>query len=445
MTNRAFYALALALFLAAAYAAPTLGQQGAAPGAPGQGRAGGPGGQGGPGGRGGRGAVTLAEGPGRDAVQTTCSRCHGLNLIANSAGYTKAGWQDRIATMVALPAAELETISTYLAAHYPLKDAPGAVLLSGPAHVTIKEWMIPTLGSRPHDSYGARDGSVWWTGMFVSKMGRLDPRTGEMREFDLPQGTQPHGLAEDKDGNIWYTGIQKGVIGKLDPRTGQAREYPLNEPGARGPHTPIYSEATGNLFFTLQSGHVGRINTTGGEMVIMKTPSDNTYPYGIRLNSQGVPWYVDFRGNRIGSVDPRTMEIREFTLPNADSRPRRLTIMADDTIFYTDFPRGMLGHFDPKTGQVKEWMSPSGPESEPYGITRIGNIVWYSESGVRPNTIVRFDPATEKFQTWAIPSGGGVLRHFEAAQDGRSIVTANSGVNKIGVIEIGTLSANRSN
>jgi virginiamycin B lyase len=186
------------------------------------------------------------------------------------------------------------------------------------------------------------------------------------------------------------------------------------------------------------------LNTATGEMMIGKTPSDNTYPYGIRLDSQGVPWYVDFRGNRIGTVDPRTLTIKEFTLPHTGARPRRLTILADDTIYYTDFPRGMLGRFDPKTGQVKEWLSPGGPESEPYAITAIGTVVWYSESGVRPNTMVRFDTRTEKFQTFAIPSGGGVLRHFEATRDG-NIATANSGVNKIGLVEIGTLTTNRVN
>jgi virginiamycin B lyase len=85
-----------------------------------------------------------------------------------------------------------------------------------------------------------------------------------------------------------------------------------------------------------------------------------------------------------------------------------------------------------------------GKESEPYAITQIDNVIWYSESGVRPNTMVRFDPQTEKFQTFAIPSGGGVLRHFEATAQG-NIVTANSGVNKIGLVEIGTLSSNRTN
>jgi virginiamycin B lyase len=58
--------------------------------------------------------------------------------------------------------------------------------------------------------------------------------------------------------------------------------------------------------------------------------------------------------------------------------------------------------------------------------------------------MVRFDPRTEKFQTFAIPSSGGVLRHFESTAQG-SIVTANSGVNKIGLVEIGTLSSNRTN
>lgn len=418
MHHRLIVALAFVLLLVAALSPTTAGQ--------------------------GRGSVQLPDGPGRDQVQAACSRCHGVNLIAGSWGYSKDGWQDRIATMVTLPPAELNTISTYLAAHYPVKHAPGAVLLSGPATVTIKEWLAPTLGSRPHDSHAAADGSIWWTGQFANRLGRLDPRTGQMREFEVPAGSQPHGLAEDPQGNIWYTGIQKGVIGRLDPKTGQVREYPINQPGVRGPHTPILDKRTGNLFFTLQSGHVGRINTATGEITIAKTPTDNTYPYGIRLNSQGVPWYVDFRGNRVGTVDPATMTIKEFTLPNAEARPRRLTITPDDMIYYSDFARGMLGRFDPKTGQVKEWQSPGGPESEPYAITSINGIVWYSESGVRPNTMVRFDPQTEKFQTFAIPSGGGVLRHFEATRDG-NIATANSGVNKIGLVEIGSLAANRSN
>lgn len=434
MSLRAVLGGGLVVLVASALSVGVSGQQGTpgAAGAPGGGRQGGP------------PPVQLPEGPGRERVQATCTRCHGLNLVTTSWGYTKDGWQDRIATMVRLSPGELEVIASYLATHFPVKDAPGAVLLSGPATVAIKEWSAPTLGSRPHDSHAAKDGSIWWTGQYASKLGRLDPKTGAIREFDLPPNTQPHGLAEDTDGRIWYTGIQKNVIGRLDPKTGEVKEFPVAQPGVRGPHTPILDGKNRRMFFTLQSGHVGRIMLDTGEITIAKTPSDNTYPYGIRLDSRRVPWYVDFRGNRIGSVDPETMAIKEYQLPNAAARPRRLTITPDDIIWYSDFPRGMLGRFDPKTGQVKEYPSPGGPHSAPYAITTIGNLVWYSESGVRPNTMVRFDPATEKFQTFAIPSGGGVLRHFEATAGG-SIVTANSGVNKIGLVEIGSLSQNRTN
>ena len=66
----------------------------------------------------------------------------------------------------------------------------------------------------------------------------------------------------------------------------------------------------------------------------------------------------------------------------------------------------------------------------PYGIVYLKRAVWYSESGVRPNTLVRFDPATESFQTWAIPSGGGVVRNMMVTRDG-NIAMAESGVNRV--------------
>ncbi len=168
----------------------------------------------------------------------------------------------------------------------------------------------------------------------------------------------------------------------------------------------------------------------------MATPSSSTYPYGIVVSSEGVPWYVDFRGNRIGRVDPDTMAIREYTLPDPDARPRRIAITPDDVLWYTDYARGYLGRFDPVTGEVEELVSPGGPDSRPYGIAAVGNVVWYSESAVPPNTLVRFDSETERFQTWVIPSGGGVVRNMMATADG-NLVLACSGVNRVALVEVG--------
>ncbi|MBI3981799.1 MAG: hypothetical protein HY337_02730 [Gemmatimonadetes bacterium] len=224
-------------------------------------------------------------------------------------------------------------------------------------------------------------------------------------------------------------------MGKLDPRTGEVTEYPLPDGPSRGPHTPVFDQQ-GTLWFTLQSGMVGRLVPGTSELKVVTTPTSNTYPYGIQVNSKGVPWYVDFRGNRIGSVDPVTMEIREYPLPDPAARPRRIALTPDDVVWYTDHARGYLGRFDPRTGEVREWPSPGGRESRPYGIASIGSIIWYSESGVRPNTLVRFDPRTEQFQTWAIPSGGGVVRNMMATADGK-LVLACSGVNRVALVEIG--------
>jgi virginiamycin B lyase len=381
--------------------------------------------------------VQLPDGPGKALVEANCARCHALTLIPNSVGFSKQEWTELIASMVELPKNDADTVGAYLAQHYPQKpDAAKAVIIPGPVPVGIKEWMAPTLGQRPHDPLAARDGSIWWTGQFANRLGRVDPRSGAIKEYPLDTpNSGPHGLVEDRDGNIWYTGINVQEIGKLDPKSGAVTEYKIQDPQVRGPHTPIFDQK-GMLFFTTQSGHVGRLNPATGEMKIGKAPSENAYPYGIQVNSKGVPWYVDFRGNRVASVDPATMEIKEYPLPDPAARPRRIALTPDDAVWYTDHARGYLGRFDPRTSQVREWPSPGGKDSRPYGIASVGDVIWYSESTVKPNTIVRFDTKAEKFQTSVIPSGGGIVRNMMATREG-NLVLACSGVNRVALVEIG--------
>ena len=115
--------------------------------------------------------------------------------------------------------------------------------------------------------------------------------------------------------------------------------------------------------------------------------------------------------------------------------PSSFAIDAQDNVWYSDYARGYLGMLNPTTSEVKEWASPGGPGSQPYGIAVINGKIWYSEAGVQPNTVVVFDPATEKFQTWPIPSGGGVVRNVSVTKDG-NLAMALSGVNKIALVEI---------
>ena len=378
--------------------------------------------------------VELPAGDAKPLIEGVCVGCHQLSFITNSVGNSREDWSTLISTMIALPDQQLDTITTYLAANFPKKADSYPVVIDGPHNVSITEWMLPTRGSRPHDPIEAHDGSLWWTGQFANRLGRIDRETGELKEFplDVPN-SNPHGLDEDAEGNIWFTAVAERYVGKLDPSTGEVTEYYVPE-GTRGPHTPIFAQ-NGTLWFTMQSGHVGRVDPATGTVTAEKTPTDGTYPYGIQVNSKGEPWYVDFRGPRIGQVDPVTGKITEHELPNADSRPRRIALTPDDAVWYTDYPRGRLGRFDPKTGDVKEWMSPGGEKSRPYGIAAVGNVIWYVEAYARPNILVRFDTETEAFQSWVIPSGGGVVRHMVATPDG-DLVLACSAVNHVAYVDV---------
>ena len=61
----------------------------------------------------------LPDGAGKDVVQTQCTKCHALGLIANSGGFTRQGWEDLIGTMVMLPSDQKTQVSTYLAGEFP--------------------------------------------------------------------------------------------------------------------------------------------------------------------------------------------------------------------------------------------------------------------------------------------------------------------------------------
>jgi virginiamycin B lyase len=304
--------------------------------------------------------------------------------------------------------------------------------------VDIKEYEVPTPGSRPHDPAVGPDGALWYTGQGANKLGRLDPKTGKFKEYPLKTpNSGPHGLTADKTGNIWFTAISGGYVGKLDPKTGSITEYRPSDGTEIDPHTPIFDH-NGILWFTNEeTNYVGRLDPNTGKMSLTKSPTPHAIPYGIVVTKNNLPFFCEFGTNKIASIDPNTMKIREYNLPAAGARPRRIALAPDGTIYYTDFGRGYLGHFDPARGKLlEEWASPGGSESEPYGIaiTNDGEV-WYSESGATPNTLVRFDPKSESFSARPIPSGGGVVRNMVATPD-RKLYLACSGVNKVAVVDL---------
>jgi len=379
----------------------------------------------------------LPEGKGKEVVAATCNTCHPLMARVGS-GYTVKGWQTVMRMMTnqgaAVPADQAGLIMQYLIKTFPEKGKPAGVVVAGPVKVAFKSWQAPTPGSRPHDPLAASDGSLWYTGQMANVLGRVDSRAGKVKEYRLKTAhSGPHGLVEDKDGNIWYTGNTGALIGKLDPKTGTVTEYKIPDPNVHDPHTLMFDRSE-ILWFTVQNANrIGRLDPASGEIKLFTPPTNGARPYGMAVNSKGTVFFDEFGTNKIGSIDPKTLEIREYLLPDAASRPRRIAITGDDIVWYTDFARGYLGRLDPATGKVIEWQSPSGPRSEPYGISAINDVIWYSESNATPNMVVRFDPKTEKFQSWPIPGGGNIVRNTSVTRDG-NFVLANSLMNQVTLV-----------
>ncbi|PYR81639.1 MAG: hypothetical protein DMG18_15955, partial [Acidobacteria bacterium] len=220
----------------------------------------------------------LPDGRGKDLVERHCMRCHDAQKLAGpdgghwpafGPGKSPEEWQ-RVMTFMGtygltLTKEEVPIVTAYLTKALAGPARPTGVRMAGPIEATIREWKV-TPGTRPHDPAVAPDGAVWYTGQASSRLGRLDPSTGEVRNYPLrpdntklPYGVGPHGLVADKDGYIWYTGQQDGHLGKLDPKTGVVTKYKIPNPSAGGPHTPIFDQK-GTLWFTMQQGNmVGRL------------------------------------------------------------------------------------------------------------------------------------------------------------------------------------------
>jgi virginiamycin B lyase len=382
----------------------------------------------------------LPDGRGRQLVTDACFACHDARRILRSSGYTVDGWRELVGTMIDLSGSpdDRDALAGYLAKHFPPHTKLAPKLIAGKTQIEFKQWFVPTLGQRSRDPIEAADGKIWWAGQWGNMIGSINPFTGEMKEYELPDNAKPHTVTIDRGGHIWYTGNKNGTVGRLDPATGKITEFKMPNPSARDPHSAIF-DANGTLWFTLQhSNMIGRLNPATGAIKLVTPATPRAKPYGIKIDKDGAPWVACNGSNCLIKVDPVTMDLTEIKLPIPATTVRRLDIADDGMIWYVNSSQGRLGRYDPKTGAIKEWASPSGPKSHPYAIAVINGIVWYNESRRRPDALVRFDPKTENFQSWSIPSGGvyaGIVRHMRATKNGNLLIHQSS-TNRIILVKI---------
>lgn len=303
--------------------------------------------------------------------------------------------------------------------------APTVAPAQANALVPIQEYTVPWgREGRPRDAaVSPVDGAVFFVGQEGevprgNYVARLDPKTGAFKQYPLDPGTNPHSCLVDANGNVWYTGNRNGTLGRINPATGEITHFRIPDSTVKDPHTMVFDK-NGNIWFTAQQTNaIGFLNVATATFRIVRPPlpagKRSTNPYGIVLDSKGRPWFNLFATNMIGTIDPISFELKTYPLASDSTLNRRIAITTDDKIYYTDYRRGRLGMLDPATGKVTDWALPGGPGSLPYGmVIDDQNRVWVAETGSQPNKLVGFDPKTSRFfSNTVIPGEKNTVRHM---------------------------------
>jgi virginiamycin B lyase len=303
---------------------------------------------------------------------------------------------------------------------------PSQAQQQGSAQFEPKEWAVPYgANTRPRDPYADEHGRVWFVGQVGNYVAYLDSKSGEFKRYEIDAGTNPHNLVVEK-GVVWFTGNRNNRIVQLDPATGKLTTHMIPDTTVRDPHTMTFDSKAGVAWFTAQNaGTVGRFEVATGKFRLWKT-GPRTNPYGIVIDSKGRPWFDLFGTNKIGTIDPKTLELKEYVIPNDSARPRRIAVTSNDQIYWGDYTRGFLGHLDPTTGKMEEWRMPQGRASLPYGMTTDDrDVIWIAQNGLSnvKATLVGFDPKTKRFVA-EIPVGEAstnTIRHMTFDKHTRQI------------------------
>ena len=288
--------------------------------------------------------------------------------------------------------------------------------------IVYVQYEMPNRNRFAWSAVPAKDGSfvVPYYGT-ANRIARLNPTTAAVEEYRVPHlGTAAiHSAVPAPDGSIWLTQQGSNKLGRWDPQTKKIAEYQDTYlPGKEG-------VTAGGAKHTVRVDNQGRVWSTGTPLT-MFDPKTGKYThikdvprvYGLALDKDGNCWFAEnIQNGKIGRVDAKTLRVTKWAPPTTDGRPRRIQIADDGTIWFAEFRSGKIAHFDPKTERFREYTLP-GPDATPYalGIGKDGTI-WYSSEDL--DVIGALDPQSGKVTEYPIPFAENTMREFFLDDQGR--------------------------
>jgi virginiamycin B lyase len=220
-------------------------------------------------------------------------------------------------------------------------------------------------GSSPHGVIAGPDGAAWITDGGQNAIVRVDAKTRAVKLFPLPKGTPYANLntaAFDGNGVLWYTG-QSGYYGSVDPRTGDVRVW--NAPNGRGPYG-IAATPSGDIYYaSLAGNHIAKIDTATGKVTTIEPPTKNQGARRVWADSKGHIWVAEWISGNLSLYNPKDQRWKVFVPPVENPRTYSVYVDAGDKVWITEWTHNAIMQFDPDT---QKWTS--FPSNEPNAQVR---------------------------------------------------------------------------
>jgi len=290
--------------------------------------------------------------------------------------------------------------------------ALAAIVVAGHAHAAQVSYYAVPRGAHPHDVAPGPDGAVWYTAQTQGALGLLDPKTKKTMQIPLGADSAPHGVIVGPDRAAWVTDGGQNAIVRVGWPDGKVNVYPLPRSAPWANLNTCTFDHDGDLWFTGQSGYVGKLAVRTGEVTVKAAPRGRG-PYGICTTPAGEVWWCSLANSFIAQVDRRTGESRVVEPPTKDQGARRIWSDSRGRLWVSEWLSGQLSMHDPAARGAQAWrawkLPGAGPR--PYAVyVDEHDQVWVSDFGA--NAVLRFDPKAERFEPFVFPRESADVRQI---------------------------------
>lgn len=290
--------------------------------------------------------------------------------------------------------------------------------------VIYTEYDLPRDTISPHDVVLDKDGIAWYSSFGEQFFGRLDPKTGAVKEFPMPLHkpdfpTGSLGLRADRAGNWWLGNMYQAAIVKFDPKTEQFTAWPMpkeyNIDASQVNMVRPESAHVDNKVWSQNNGFaaVHRLDLSTGKIETFEPYKTSKIPhniYDVIPDSRNNAYYTDFRNFHIGRIDARTGEVKIFTALTPRSAPRRGYMDEQDRLWFGMYRADRVGLFDTRTETFKEWLMPTKWAS-PYDVVLDRNEELWTGS-IITDQVTRLNTKNDEMVDYLLPRTTNIRRVY---------------------------------